>query len=101
MKTDNIFKFIIAKESREMVGAYRNLITVALSSGRRMAGAASWIFRVNFGRGAGYIGGRTFFLSWNSGMLYWNAHMKGDRLPKNRLQIGFTNNANRVPWLSH
>jgi hypothetical protein len=27
--------------------------------------------------------------------------MRGDRLPRNRFHIGFTNNANRVPWLSH
>jgi len=52
-----------------------------------------------FNKGAGYIGGATFFLAWNcvdKQSMYRPRRFFG--IP---LQIGITRNANAVPWTRH
>lgn len=55
--------------------------------------------KVLYGRGAGYIGGWTFYLAWNAGS---RNHMRSKfgKMPR-KLELGFTRNANRVPFMSH
>ena len=68
--------------------------------------------KINFGPGAGYIGGRTFFLAFNSGQLKWNwTHRNIDCQATSRrwfeyirwelIECGFTQNANIPPYLCH
>ena len=58
-----------------------------------------WYFKVlggtrkpPFNKGAGYIGGFTFFVCWRC------VDHLSMYVPRRRLQIGVTRNANRVPW---
>ena len=47
-----------------------------------------------FNKGAGYIGGATFYLTYG-------AVNQGDMYRPRGLQMGFTRNASKVPWLRH
>jgi hypothetical protein len=62
-----------------------------------------FVLVVDFGPGAGYIGGRTFYLARNSGSAQWRRTYRPD--VRNRtffgFEIGLTVNANRVPYLAH
>lgn len=48
-----------------------------------------------FSKGAGYIGGATFYVCWKC------VDHKSMYRPRRKLQIGVTQNANRVPWTRH
>lgn len=54
-----------------------------------------WKFQIDFGRGAGYIWGRTFYLGWRTkGGILWSANPK----PPRTLRMNFTQNANAIPY---
>lgn len=53
-----------------------------------------WIFELVFGRGAGYILGRTLYLARNIRNRFIDAEDNRPRIP---LKIGFTQNANIIP----
>lgn len=64
---------------------------------------ASYAFTLHIGRGAGYIGGVTFFFARNSGSRNWQRRYRGqaDRRAPFGFEIGWTRNGNRVPYVSH
>lgn len=51
--------------------------------------ALAFCVKLQIGRGAGYIRGRTAFLSWRA---------KGGAQTSRRLRAGFTQNANVIPY---
>lgn len=73
-------------------------ITVALTT-RRYAGKRSWVFKLIWRKGAGYIGGRTFFASWRCHDMrgsVGNGVYHSYHTPR-LLACGLTRNANIVP----
>lgn len=64
---------------------------------------ASYVFKLQIGKGAGYIGGVTFFFARNSGSRNWQRRYRGqaDRWAPFGFEIGWTRNGNRVPYVSH
>lgn len=70
----------------------------------------SFVLKALHGRGAGYIGGWTVFVAFNSGSRAWQRAHRNDckhdgkrqslftRLTS--IEVGFTRNANLVPYVS-
>lgn len=58
-----------------------------------------FVFKALYGRGAGYIGCFTFFIAWRSGKREWLQRHRNIKWPA--LDIRFTKNANRVPYMMH
>lgn len=69
----------------------------------------SIVAKVILGPGAGYIGGRTAFAAFNSGSARWERAHRGGyvrtrpviELRSTPIELGFTGNANHVPYVSH
>ena len=64
-----------------------------------------WVWKVLFGKGAGYKRGSTIFLAWHSGSRRWYlSHRDASDYTKRYgchlgpLEFGWTRNANAVPW---
>lgn len=76
---------------------------------RNETGPAGWVWKLIFGPGAGYIGGRTAFVAWRSGSLRWTQLHRPDAVERCRsgyfrigcLEFGLTTNANLVPYTTH
>ncbi len=68
---------------------------------------SSYVFKLDLGvgpwKGAGYIHGITFFFARNSGSARWNKKFLGRHYRRTPFgfEIGWTRNANRVPYVSH
>lgn len=57
-----------------------------------------WKFQIDFGRGAGYIWGRSFYIGWRTkGGILWSANPKPPRI----LRMNFTQNGNAIPYGFH
>ena len=56
-----------------------------------------FVFGYQHGRGAGYIGGWTIYLAINSGSRSWQIRNRARRW-FSPLEIGWTLNANRIPY---
>lgn len=71
----------------------------------RVLGRTRWYrcrtLKMLFGRGAGYIRGATAYVAFNCVSPYNSSDGKRSMYKRRLLQIGFTRNANRVPWTSH
>ena len=63
----------------------------------------AFVLTIDFGKGAGYIGGASFYLARNSGSSTWQRRYRGQTTNRVFLgfEIGVTRNANRLPYLSH
>ena len=63
-----------------------------------------FVFQLIYGKGAGYLGGVTIFAAFNCGRSNFGGR-GADRPTRSLLQapirIGFTRNANRVPYTSN
>lgn len=57
-----------------------------------------FVLSIDFGKGAGYIGGRTLYLAFNSGSRRWARRNRGLPWYSPILQCSLTRNANRVPY---
>jgi|307.fasta_scaffold738178_1 hypothetical protein len=69
--------------------------------------------RLNIGPGAGYKGGCTIYLAFNSGSRHWVNNRRGGYNPWNGfkpyslftrltgIELGITRNANVVPFMNH
>jgi hypothetical protein len=67
-----------------------------------------WVLKLVKGLGAGYIKGFTIFIAYNSGSLRWAINYRNGQLSTmhnfidytriGKLEIGFTHNANCVPY---
>lgn len=60
-------------------------------------GKVGFLARLDFGKGAGYIGGWTAFLGWRT--KGGNSENRGKSL--SRLRLGITRNGNHVPYSFH
>lgn len=61
-------------------------------------GKVSWLFRILINSGAGYKRGYTNFIGWNTTSRNYNRTFRGEYKPL--LEIGFTQNANIVPYVA-
>lgn len=59
-----------------------------------------WKFSIHFGRGAGYVWGRTFFVARNCKATFLDRAKRNPYLPV-PWQIGFTDNGNALPYVSY
>jgi hypothetical protein len=74
----------------------------------RVWGSRGWVWKLLYGPGAGYVGGWTLYVAWNSGSRRWTLNHRSVDHYRRRygwhfgpLEVGITRNANAVPWTSH
>lgn len=59
----------------------------------------SFVFKFSWNKGAGYIGGWTFYIARNAGSWIHSQRFSGTKNPK--FKMGFTKSSPKVPYMHH